>query len=45
MPDGASIIIDSGTTTLCLAKALVLREQLIVYTNDIHVASVLVRRN
>ncbi|MEE8393483.1 MAG: DeoR/GlpR family DNA-binding transcription regulator [Rhodospirillales bacterium] len=36
--DGASLIIDSGTTTLCLAEALKNRRELTVYTNDIHVA-------
>lgn len=38
VPDGASIIIDSGTTTLCLAEALVSRLGLTIFTNDMNVA-------
>jgi len=38
VPDGASLMINSGTTALCLADALGSRERLVVYTNDIHVA-------
>jgi len=45
VPDGASLIIDSGTTTLCLAEALVSRQKLTVFTNDVHVASCLAGRN
>ncbi len=45
VPDGASLIIDSGTTTLCLAEALKPRRGLTVYTNDIHVAGRLAGRN
>ena len=45
VPDGASLIINSGTTTLCLADALIDRQKLIVYTNDIHVAGRLAGRN
>lgn len=45
VPDGASLIIDSGTTTLCLAEALGPRRGLTVYTNDIHVAGRLAGRN
>lgn len=45
VPDGASLIIDSGTTTLCLAEALGARRRLTVYTNDVHVASRLAGRN
>jgi len=45
VPDGASLIINSGTTTLCLAESLSDRQRLIVYTNDIHVASSLAGRN
>jgi len=37
--DGASLIIDSGTTTLCLADALAPRHGLNVYTNDVQVAA------
>jgi len=43
--DGASLIIDSGTTTLCLAEALVGRHRLCVYTNDIQVAARLAGRH
>jgi len=45
VPDGASLIVDSGTTTLCLAEALIGRRRLIVYTNDINVAGTLAGRN
>ncbi|HER26959.1 MAG TPA: DeoR/GlpR transcriptional regulator [Rhodospirillales bacterium] len=43
--DGASLIIDSGTTTLCLAEALTPRHKLLVYTNDIQVAARLAGRH
>jgi len=43
--DGASLIIDSGTTTLCLADALATRHGLTVYTNDVQVAARLAGRN
>ncbi len=45
VPDGASLIVDSGTTTLCVAEALAPRRGLTVYTNDIHVAGRLAGRN
>ena len=45
VPDGATLIIDAGTTTVCLAEALGSRRRLTVYTNDIHVASRLTGRN
>lgn len=45
VPDGASLIIDSGTTTLCVAQALDRRRRLTVFTNDIHVAGLLAARN
>ncbi len=45
VPDGASLIINSGTTTMCLAEALADRQRLIVYTNDLQVASKLAGRN
>lgn len=45
VPDDASLIIDSGTTTLCLAEALGSHRRLTVYTNDIHVAGRLAGRN
>jgi len=43
--DGTSLIIDSGTTTLCLAEALAGRHRLTVYTNDIQVAARLAGRH
>jgi DeoR family glycerol-3-phosphate regulon repressor len=43
--DGASMIIDSGTTTLCLAEALIPRQALTIFTNDLHVAGKLAGRN
>ena len=45
VPDGASVIIDCGTTALCLAEALIASRRLTVYTNDIHVAGRLAGRN
>ena len=45
VPDGASLIINSGTTTMCLADALMDRQRLIVYTNDIHIAERMAGRN
>ena len=39
IPDGASAIIDCGTSALCLAGALMNHRRLTVYTNDIHVAA------
>ncbi len=45
VPDGASLIVDSGTTTLCLAEALGSHRKLTVYTNDVHVADRLAGRN
>jgi len=45
VPDGASMMIDYGTTTLCLADALVERRRLTVYTNDVHIAARLAGRN
>jgi DeoR/GlpR family transcriptional regulator of sugar metabolism len=45
VPDGASLIVDSGTTTLCLAEALGTRQRLTVYTNDAHIAGRLAGRN
>jgi len=45
VPDGASLIIDSGTTTMRLAEALGERRRLTVYTNDVHVAARLAGRN
>lgn len=45
VPEGASVIIDSGTTTIWLAEALRQHRHLTIYTNDIHVAGRLVGRN
>ena len=45
VPDGSSLIIDSGTTTICVAQALERRRRLTVLTNDIHVAACLAGRN
>ncbi|TKC88649.1 DeoR/GlpR transcriptional regulator [Trinickia terrae] len=45
VPDGASLIVDSGTTTHAVARALADRHQLTVYTNDWRIAQVLARRN
>jgi len=45
VPDGATVIIDSGTTCLCTAEALSERLGLTIITNDIHVASTLTGRN
>ena len=45
VPDGASIIIDSGTTTMCLADALMSHQGLTVFTNDMNIASKLAGRN
>ncbi len=43
--DDASLVIDSGTTTIWLAEALADRRRLTVYTNDIHIAGKLAGRN
>jgi len=45
VPDGASVIIDSGSTTHAVASALTDRHRLTVYTNDWRIALVLGRRN
>ncbi|EWH10204.1 glycerol-3-phosphate regulon repressor [Catenovulum agarivorans DS-2] len=41
IPDGASIFINIGTTTELVAKALLKHNNLMVVTNNIHVASIL----
>ncbi|MGJ8615862.1 MAG: DeoR/GlpR family DNA-binding transcription regulator [Sulfitobacter sp.] len=42
IPDGASIIIDNGSSTLAVAQQLsVLRKKLIIYTNDLKIAETL----
>ncbi len=43
--DDSTLIIDSGTTTLCLAEYLMEHRRLTVYTNDIHIAQRLGGRN
>jgi DeoR family glycerol-3-phosphate regulon repressor len=45
VPDGASLIIDSGSTTQAVARALLDRHRLAVYTNDWRIALLLGRRN
>ncbi|SAL14351.1 DeoR family transcriptional regulator [Caballeronia arvi] len=45
VPDGASLIIDSGSTTQAVARALAERHRLTVYTNDWRIAMLLARRN
>ena len=45
VPDGASLIIDCGSTTQAMAHALLEHRQLTVYTNDLQVARLLARRN
>jgi len=42
VPDGASVIIDSGSTTQAVARALGDRHRLMVYTNDWRIALLLV---
>ncbi|MBM3554258.1 MAG: DeoR/GlpR transcriptional regulator [Alphaproteobacteria bacterium] len=43
--DGASVAIDSGTTTRAVAEALRERQRLLVLTNDLVIARLLGRRN
>ncbi|WP_420993082.1 DeoR/GlpR family DNA-binding transcription regulator [Cupriavidus sp. 30B13] len=45
VPDGASVILDYGTTTHAVAQALHGHRNLVVYTNDIAIALLLGRRN
>ncbi|WP_116139428.1 DeoR/GlpR family DNA-binding transcription regulator [Trinickia diaoshuihuensis] len=45
VPDGASVILDSGSTTQAVARALTARRRLSVYTNDWRIALLLGRRN
>ncbi|WP_118182645.1 DeoR/GlpR family DNA-binding transcription regulator [Paraburkholderia phosphatilytica] len=45
VPDGASVIIDSGSTTQAVARALTDRHRLSIYTNDWRIALLLGRRN
>lgn len=45
VPDNAAVIIDSGTTCLCAAAAMMERRNLTVFINDIHVAGKLTDRN
>jgi len=43
--DGASVILDSGTTTRAVAQALLARRNLTVYTNDLAICRTLARHN
>jgi DeoR family glycerol-3-phosphate regulon repressor len=43
--DGAAIILDCGSTTQCVAEALMERRNLTVYTNDLAICRRLSRRN
>ena len=45
VPDGASVILDSGSTTLAVARALTDHRRLSIYTNDWRIALLLGRRN
>ena len=45
VPDGASLIIDCGSTTQAFARALLQHRRLTVYTNDLNVVRLLARRN
>ncbi|WP_186098997.1 DeoR/GlpR family DNA-binding transcription regulator [Burkholderia gladioli] len=45
VPDGASLLLDSGSTTHAVALALTDRHRLTVYTNDWRIAFALARRN
>ena len=45
VPDGASLVIDSGSTTLAVARELLERRGLTIYTNDWRIALLLGRRN
>ena len=45
VPDGASLMIDSGTTTRAVAEALLAKRNLVVYTSDLRIALMLGRHN
>lgn len=45
VPDGASLILDSGTTAWCVADALTERCDLTIFTNDINIAQLLAGQN
>lgn len=45
IPDGCSLVIDSGSTTQCLADSLASHRDLTVFTNDLQVAGKLYGRN
>jgi DeoR family transcriptional regulator, glycerol-3-phosphate regulon repressor len=45
VPDGASVILSSGTTTQCVADALTVRRNLTVFTNDLASCGKLAGRN
>ncbi|MDT5152155.1 MAG: DeoR family transcriptional regulator, fructose operon transcriptional repressor [Mycobacterium sp.] len=44
VPDGASLLLDAGTTTLALAEILPTETELVVYTNSMPVGATLLRR-
>jgi DeoR family fructose operon transcriptional repressor len=44
VPDGASLLLDAGTTTLALAEILPTEAELVVYTNSMPVGATLHRR-
>ncbi|MCB2102808.1 MAG: DeoR/GlpR transcriptional regulator [Rhodobacterales bacterium] len=45
VPDGASLLVDAGTSTLCLAECLMAHRRLTVLTNDLQIATRLAGRN
>ncbi len=45
IPNGCSVIVDSGSTTVWLAEALTHHTELTIYTNDLQIASILLGRN
>ena len=45
VPDGASVILDSGTTARCVAEALIGRRDLTIVTNDLGVCARVSRRD
>src|SRR5215510_12653870 len=45
VPDGATVILSSGTTTQCVAEALTIKRNLTVLTNDLASCSKLAGRN
>lgn len=45
VPDGATVVMDCGTTVQCVAEALLTRTNLTVITNDMQICQTLARRN